>query len=89
MCSFAAQGLSFVSLPFYFQTVLGHTAVETGLLLTPWPVVTAAMAPVAGRLSDRYPPAILGGIGMVTLCIGLVLLAALPENRPRSASYGA
>ena len=77
MCSFAAQGLSFVSLPFYFQTVLGHTAVQTGLLLTPWPVVTAIMAPIAGPLSDRYPPAILGGIGMVTLCIGLSLLATM------------
>ena len=40
LCSFAAQGLSFVSLPFYFQTVLGFSAVETGLLLTPWPVMT-------------------------------------------------
>ncbi len=80
MCSFAAQGLSFVSLPFYFQTVLGHTAVQTGLLLTPWPVVTAIMAPIAGPLSDRYPPAILGGIGMVALCLGLSLLATLPAE---------
>ena len=80
MCSFAAQGLSFVSLPFFFQTVLGHTAVETGLLLTPWPVVTGLMAPIAGPLSDRYPPAILGGIGMVVLCIGLSLMASLPPH---------
>jgi DHA2 family multidrug resistance protein-like MFS transporter len=77
MCSFAAQGLSFVSLPFFFQSVLGRTAVETGLLLTPWPVVTAIMAPIAGPLSDKYPPAILGGIGMVTLCLGLSLMATM------------
>ena len=80
MCSFAAQGLSFVSLPFYFQAVLGRTPVETGLLLTPWPVVTGLIAPIAGPLSDRYPPAILGGIGMVVMCGGLVLLATLPAN---------
>ena len=80
MCSFAAQGLSFVSLPFFFQTVLGHTAVETGLLLTPWPVVTGLMAPIAGPLSDRYPPAILGGIGMAALCCGLALMATLPAH---------
>jgi DHA2 family multidrug resistance protein-like MFS transporter len=80
MCSFSAQGLSFVSLPFLFQTVLGHTAVQTGLLLTPWPLVTGLMAPVAGPLSDRYPPAILGGIGMIVLCSGLILMATMPAH---------
>jgi DHA2 family multidrug resistance protein-like MFS transporter len=79
-CSFAAQGLAFVSLPFLFQTVLGRSAVETGLLLTPWPVVTAIMAPIAGPLSDRCRPAILGGVGMATLCAGLALMATLPPN---------
>ncbi len=80
MCSFAAQGLSFVSLPFLFQTVLGHDAVETGLLLTPWPVVTGLIAPLAGPMSDRYRPAILGGVGLTVLCVGLVLMATLPAR---------
>jgi DHA2 family multidrug resistance protein-like MFS transporter len=78
-CSFTAQGLSFVALPFYFQIGLGRSAVETGLLLTPWPVLTAIMAPIAGSLSDRYPAAILGGIGLAMLSAGLALLAALPD----------
>ena len=76
-CSFAAQGLAFVSLPFYLQTVLGFSAVETGLLLTPWPVMTAIAAPIAGPLSDRCPPAILGGIGLAILAAGLGLTATL------------
>jgi DHA2 family multidrug resistance protein-like MFS transporter len=80
VCSFAAQGLAFVSLPFLFQTVLGHGPVATGLLLTPWPVMTALAAPIAGPLSDRYPAAILGGVGMATLCAGLALMAALPAH---------
>ncbi len=80
MCSFSAQGLSFVSLPFLFQMGMGHSAVETGLLLTPWPVATGIMAPIAGPLSDRFPPAILGGIGLAILCLGLVLMATLPEG---------
>jgi DHA2 family multidrug resistance protein-like MFS transporter len=80
LCSFAAQGLSFVALPFYFQTVLGFSAVETGLLLTPWPVMTGIAAPIAGPLSDRFPPAILGGIGLAILCVGLVLIATLPAD---------
>ncbi|HBK08332.1 MAG TPA: MFS transporter [Acetobacteraceae bacterium] len=80
LCSFSAQGLAFVSLPFYFQTVLGMSAVETGLLLTPWPVMTAFAAPIAGPLSDRYPPAVLGGIGLAVLGLGLSLIASLPDH---------
>jgi DHA2 family multidrug resistance protein-like MFS transporter len=80
VCSFTAQGLSFVALPFLFQNTLGLSAVQTGLLLTPWPVATAIMAPIAGPLSDRHPPAILGGIGMAMLCLGLGLMAALPAH---------
>ena len=80
LCSFAAQGLAFVALPFYFQTVLGLSAVETGLLLTPWPVMTAIAAPIAGPLSDRFPPAIMGGIGLAILCVGLALIATLPNH---------
>ena len=80
LCSFAAQGIAFVALPFYFQTVLGLSAVQTGLLLTPWPVMTAITAPTAGALSDRYPPAILGGIGLAVLGLGLALIATLPGH---------
>jgi MFS transporter, DHA2 family, multidrug resistance protein len=80
LCSFAAQGLAFVSLPFYFQAVLGLSAVETGLLLTPWPVMTAIAAPIAGPLSDRFPPAILGGTGLAVLGVGLALIATLPGH---------
>jgi DHA2 family multidrug resistance protein-like MFS transporter len=36
------------------------------------------MAPIGGRLSDHYPAGILGGIGLVILCIGMMLLATLP-----------
>jgi DHA2 family multidrug resistance protein-like MFS transporter len=80
ICSFTAQGLAFVALPFYFQTVLGFSAVQTGLLLTPWPVMTGLAAPVAGPLSDRFPPAILGGIGLAILAAGLALVATLPAH---------
>lgn len=79
-CSFAAQGLAFVALPFYFQTVLGFSAVQTGLLLTPWPVMTGLAAPIAGPLSDRLPPAILGGAGLAVLAVGLALVASLPSH---------
>ena len=75
--SFTAQGLAFVSLPFFFETVLHRPPVQTGFLLLPWAVVVASAAPLAGRLSDRYPPGLLGGIGLVLLSVGLAGLALL------------
>lgn len=80
ICSFAVQGLAFVSLPFYFEDILGRSQVETGLFMTPWPLVVAVMAPIAGRLSDRYPAGILGGLGLALLGLGMALLAMLPAN---------
>jgi DHA2 family multidrug resistance protein-like MFS transporter len=80
ICSFAVQGLAFVSLPFYFEDILGRSQVETGFFMTPWPLVVAVMAPIAGRLSDRYPAGILGSIGLALLGVGMGLLAMLPAN---------
>ncbi|MGA7588703.1 MAG: MFS transporter [Rouxiella badensis] len=80
MCSFAAQMLAFVSLPFFLQNTLGLNAVETGLLLTPWPLATMVMAPIAGRLVERYHAGILGGIGLVVFSAGLYSLALLPDH---------
>jgi DHA2 family multidrug resistance protein-like MFS transporter len=80
VCAFAVQGLSFVALPFYFEDMLGRSQVETGFFMTPWPLVVAIMAPIGGRLSDRYSAGILGGIGLVILALGMALLAMLPAN---------
>jgi DHA2 family multidrug resistance protein-like MFS transporter len=80
VCAFAVQGLSFVALPFYFEDLLGRSQVETGFFMTPWPLVVAIMAPLGGRLSDRYSAGILGGIGLVILALGMAMLAMLPAN---------
>jgi DHA2 family multidrug resistance protein-like MFS transporter len=80
ICSFAVQGLAFVSLPFYFEDILGRSQVETGFFMTPWPLVVAIMAPIAGRLSDRYAAGMLGGLGLALLGLGMALLAMLPAN---------
>ena len=80
ICTFAAQGLAFVSLPFYFEGVLHRNQVDTGFLMSPWSILVALAAPLAGRLSDRYPPGLLGGIGLAVLALGMASLALLPAN---------
>lgn len=80
LAAFATQGLAFVSLPFYFTHQLQRDAVATGWLLTPWPVIVAMAAPLAGRLSDRYPSGLLGGIGLALLSVGMASLALLPAD---------
>jgi DHA2 family multidrug resistance protein-like MFS transporter len=59
---------------------LHFSQAQTGLLMTPWPVGLGIMAPVAGRLSDRMPAAVLGGVGMAILALGLGSLALLPAH---------
>jgi DHA2 family multidrug resistance protein-like MFS transporter len=73
--SFAAQSLALVALPFFFEGALGRSAAQTGLMMTPWPVATALIAPLAGRLADRYVPGLLGSAGLTVMGAGLVLLA--------------
>lgn len=78
--SFCAQMLAMVSIPFYFQGVLGLNAIETGLLLTPWPIATMILAPVAGRLVERINAGVLCSIGLALFAAGLIALALLPVH---------
>ena len=78
VCSFIAQMAAMIALPFGLQQ-LGRSPVETGLLMTPWSVAVAITAPLAGRLSDRYHPGILGGAGLLIMSAGLLLLATVPH----------
>ena len=80
ICAFAAFAITFVALPFYFQTTLGRDQVETGLLMTPWPVALGFAALLAGRLSDRIPAGTLGGLGMAAVALGLALLSRLSPD---------
>jgi DHA2 family multidrug resistance protein-like MFS transporter len=79
IASFCAQMLAYVSIPFYLQSHYGYSAVQMGLLITPWPIAVAFAAPLAGRLVERFPAGLLGGIGLVLFAAGLAALAFLPD----------
>ena len=80
ICSFCAQMLALVSLPFLFDRVMHRSAAEIGLLLTPWPLAVGIIGPIAGGLSDRLPAAILGSGGLLAFAAGLAALAAMPPD---------
>ena len=80
VCAFVAQSMAGVSLPFLLEDTLGFDAVATGLLMTPWPLTVAVIAPISGRLADRYPVGILSGCGLAVMAVGLVALAMLPAH---------
>ncbi|TCZ64512.1 MFS transporter [Roseicella aquatilis] len=77
VCAFSAWYAAYVSLPFLLQGA-GISQAGTGLIMTPWPLGMALGAPIAGRLSDRIPSAVLCAAGMAALAIGLGTVASLP-----------
>ncbi len=80
VAAFTAQLLAFVSLPFLYQVQMGFSPEKVGLLMMPWPLAIALVAPLSGWLSDRVSPAILGGVGLLCLGAGLGGLAVLPGH---------
>lgn len=80
LASFVSQGITFVALPFLFQSVYGYSAFVSALLFTPWPLGIILAAPHAGRYADRFPAAIISTIGLCVFAVGLLMLAQLPEH---------
>jgi DHA2 family multidrug resistance protein-like MFS transporter len=78
VCSYIGQTSAYVALPFYFQYVGGLSQIDTGLMMTPWPAMVVIVAPIAGRLSDRYPAGILGSLGLFAMTAGLLSLLFMP-----------
>lgn len=79
VCSYTAQMLGMVALPFFLQHECGYGEVETGALLTAWPAVIVLAAPTAGMLVGRIHAGVLGGGGLAAMAAGLTALALLPE----------
>ncbi|HEX3992711.1 MAG TPA: MFS transporter [Acetobacteraceae bacterium] len=80
VCVHGAAMITLITLPFYFQYVDGLSPIEIGMLITPWPAVLVIIAPIAGRLADRYPAGLLGGLGLAVMTVGLLLVLFLPEH---------
>jgi EmrB/QacA subfamily drug resistance transporter len=67
---------TFFFVTLYMQTILGLSALETGVRFLPMTVLIIVTAPIAGRLSDRY-----GSRGLLTIGMTLVSLSLFLESR--------
>jgi EmrB/QacA subfamily drug resistance transporter len=68
--SFAMLGVFFF-LALYMQDILGYTPLEAGIRFLPSTLMIVAIAPIAGRLSDRFGPRWLIGGGLLIVAASL------------------
>lgn len=78
--SFMAQMLGLVAMPFMLVSTFNFNPVETGLIMTAWPLVIVIVGPVAGFLIGKIHSGLLGGIGLAILGTGCFLLAFIPAG---------
>lgn len=78
ICSFIAQNVAMIALPFLFLNGYGFSEITTGLLMTPWPLSTMIVSPVAARFVERHNPGATAAAGMAVYAIGIISLLLLP-----------
>ena len=76
LCMMALFAPGFL-LPFYFEELRGFSTIQTGLLMTPLPLMLAVVAPFSGTLADRLGSRWLSPVGLAIVCFGLFLLSQI------------
>jgi len=67
----------FLFLPLYLESVLGYSAVKTGVIFLPLSLLAFVVAPISGRLSTRVPVRFLLGGGLALCGVALLLMHGL------------
>lgn len=78
-CSFIAQNIAMIALPFLFLNGMGFSEITTGLLMTPWPLATMIISPIAARFVERHNPGATASTGMAVYALGLLMLLLAPS----------
>lgn len=74
VCSFLAQSSAMIALPFLYLNIYHFSAITTGLLMTPWPLATMVVSPIAARYVERHNPGATAAAGMGVFIVGVILL---------------
>ena len=75
----SSYGLIFL-LGLFLQYNLGMSPTQAGQMLMLQAAIMAVLAPLAGRLSDHYPPYWLAGAGCLSMAAGLALLLTVLDE---------
>lgn len=80
VCSFIAQNVATVALPFLYLNYYGFSEITTGFLMTPWPLATMIVSPLAARFVEKHNPGKTASAGMAVYAAGIILLLLLPSD---------
>jgi predicted MFS family arabinose efflux permease len=83
MTSFFMYGSNFALLfllSLYLQIILGYAPTDAGVILMLQALTMALIAPVAGKLADRFASRNVATIGCVGVALGLFMLNQLDSN---------
>ncbi len=70
---YMAQFIMVFLAPFYFQNLRGYSAMTSGFLYLPMPIATMCIAPLSGRISDRFDSRYLSSLGALIMACGLFM----------------
>lgn len=79
LCAYLATFAVTTILNYHLQYIKGYDSQTAGIILLAAPLCQVILAPIAGRLSDRYVPQILAAIGMGLGTVSLCLFSFLNE----------
>lgn len=74
VCSFIAQNVTMIALPFLYLNNYHFSEITTGLLMTPWPLATMIVSPIAARYVEHHNPGATAACGMLVFITGVTLL---------------
>jgi EmrB/QacA subfamily drug resistance transporter len=75
----------FLFLAIYLESVVGYSAVKTGVLFLPLSLTSFVVAPLAGRLSARFPVRWFLGGGLTIVGVSLVMMHGVTITSTASA----
>jgi len=80
LCAYLATFAVTTILNYHLQYIKGFDSQTAGIILLVAPLCQVILAPIAGKLSDKYIPQILAAIGMTLGTISLILFTFLNET---------